>query len=60
MTVKKEKQWTRVDKLDESKLYYFDMKILVATLLFFTWTIVFHIDMTEIVDMLSKFWHFNW
>jgi hypothetical protein len=57
--VKKKKQSIGINRSNESKMYYFDMRTLVATLLSFTWTIVFHIDMTKIVDMSSEYWHFN-
>jgi hypothetical protein len=59
IAVKKTKQFTRIRKSDEFNIYFFDLKILIVTILSSTWTDVLHTDMTNIVNKSFEYWHSN-
>jgi hypothetical protein len=59
IAVKKTKQFTRIKKSDEFNIYFFDLKILIITILLLTWTNVFHTNMTNIVNKSFEYWHSN-
>jgi sulfur transfer complex TusBCD TusB component (DsrH family) len=59
IAVKKTKQFTRIRKSDEFNIYFFDLRILIVTILSSTWTDVLHTNMTNIVDKSSEYWHLN-
>jgi hypothetical protein len=59
IAVKKTKQSTRIRKLNEFNIYFFDLKILIIMILSSTWTNVFHTNMTNIVNKSFEYWHSN-
>ncbi len=59
IAVKKLKQFTRIRKSDKSNIYFFDLRILIVTILSSTWTNVLHTNMTNIVNKSSEYWHLN-
>jgi hypothetical protein len=59
IAVKKTKQFTKIKKSNEFNIYFFDLKILIVTILSSTWTNVFHTDMMNIINKSSEYWHSN-
>jgi hypothetical protein len=57
IAVKKTKQFTKIKKSNEFNIYFFDLKILIVMILSLTWTNVFHINMTNIVNKSFEYWH---
>lgn len=55
----KKKQFNEMIKSHENNMYYFDLRMLISTILSTNWaSTTFHIDMTNIVDNSFEYWHF--
>ena len=57
--VRREKQPTGTPRPAQANVYYFDARIIISILLSATTQRNIHIDMAEIVDSPSEYWHSN-
>jgi hypothetical protein len=55
IAIKKTKQFTKIKKSNEFNIYFFDLKILIITILSLTWTNVLYTNITNIVDKSSEY-----
>ena len=64
IAIQKNKQSSEVEKSKHIVLYFFDMRNLINVVLFSSWSVHLHTEMTKIVDKLfelfhDRFWNFS-